>query len=41
MGKQDCITYGQLRKWYKLWKKSELRKMIQDEGDVYSEKDTK
>jgi hypothetical protein len=31
-----CITYGQLRNYYKVWKKQELMEMIEKHGDQVS-----
>jgi hypothetical protein len=33
---KDCVTYGQLRNYYKVWKKQELMEMIEKHGDQVS-----
>jgi hypothetical protein len=30
---KDCVTYGQLRRYYKIWKKQQLIDMMQEHGD--------
>jgi hypothetical protein len=38
---KDCVTYGQLRRYYKIWKKQQLIEIIQKHGDQVCPNDTK